>query len=174
MTTRNAMVRRNSSAKLPPRNNNEKGSGKGKAPKGIIICTDCSHVFYRKRWISPEKMKGMHASISMKEGICPSCKMAKQHLFEGEVVVENVPASYTTELYNLVMSYARKAMDRDSQHRVLDIIQGKVFRITTSENQLALKLAQKISEVFRGLIEMAPLQHSREPYKVDRVQLAFV
>ncbi|QQG44927.1 MAG: hypothetical protein HYW89_02870 [Candidatus Sungiibacteriota bacterium] len=80
--------------------------------------------------------------------------MIKNKQYEGEVVVKNVPPNFRKELLNLIENMGERAMRRDVLDRVLDLrFKDKDLRITTSENQLAQKIALKIQEVFKNKIE---------------------
>ena len=162
-----------------PRHTEPKGDAtNGKAHKGATICKGCMHILYRKSWMHPKHASHKtleEANKSKTTTLCPACTMATRHLYEGEIVIQGVPEKFQMELTNLIHSYSRKAVDRDSQHRVLEFkkTSSTTYRITTSENQLAVRLAKKITEVFRGMINFY-ISHSREPYEIGRVRLAFI
>lgn len=157
-----------------PKHNDHNVHG-DRAHKGLTVCSDCKHIFFKKEWIHPEEFKGEPNNLEVHYSQCPACFMAAKNLFEGEVVINDVPQKVESELRNLISAYGRRAMFRDSQHRILKIVNiGKAtLRIVTSENQLAVKLAKKISTVFRGITKIH-ISHRSEPFEVERVRLSFV
>lgn len=162
--------------RTPARHAEPKHNQFGKAQKGAAICKQCMHISYRKEWLHPRfasKKALEEADKSNNFILCPACLMSEQHLFEGEVLIQKVPAHYEQELVNLINAYGKRAVFRDSQHRVLGIEKnGLDYRVTTTENQLAARLAKKIREVFSGITNFK-ISHSREPYAVERAVLMF-
>ena len=142
--------------------------------KGMLLCEECGHIFIKKEWVNPRTSKVSKVSGPLQMTMCDACKMENKHMYEGEIIIEGVPDRFRDELYNLIRSYGKRAMGIDSQHRVLEFKKnkGKNYRVTTSENQLAVRLAKKIKEVFRGIVNLY-ISHSREPFKVNRVRLVF-
>ncbi len=99
--------------------------------------------------------------------------MAAHHLYEGELTIENVPAKVRKELSQLVKHFGKTATERDPQDRIIDIERkGASWRITTTENQLASRLAKKVRESFKKHVAVH-ISHSKEPYEVDRVRATF-
>ena len=98
--------------------------------------------------------------------------MIKNKLFEGELVIEGVPKESREELVNLINNFGAQAINKDPQDRIITIkkIAGG-FRVTTTENQMATRLAKKITSTFKTM--KATFSHSREPYEVSRVKVSF-
>ncbi|OHA84960.1 MAG: hypothetical protein A2408_02775 [Candidatus Yonathbacteria bacterium RIFOXYC1_FULL_52_10] len=93
-------------------------------------------------------------------------------MFEGELVLRNLPAAIEEEVLRLVRGFGARALRRDSQHRIIAIEHLKgVWRITTTENQLAIRLAKKIRDTFKRAT--LAISHSREPFEVGRVNMVF-
>ena len=99
--------------------------------------------------------------------------MIENNLYEGELIIEKIPQKYTEEVFNLVRAYEKRAKIRDPQDRI-SLIERKPggFRVLTTENQLAKKLAKKIKEVFNS-VEVV-VSFSKEPYEVCRVKVIFI
>lgn len=162
--------------RTPERHADAKHNKEGKAQKGAAICKECMHILYRKEWVHPRyasKKALDEANKSKRFVICPACSMKKYNLYEGEVLVHQVPEKYEQELVNLINAYGKRSLVQDSQHRILKVEKrGVSYRVTTSENQLAAKLAKKIKEVFRSISDLR-ISHSKEPYAVERAVLIF-
>ena len=76
--------------------------------------------------------------------------MIKNKQFEGEIIIENVPDKSLNELKNLINAFSKRAYEKDPLHRLINIKQKKSsLEITTTENQLAVRLARKIKETFK-------------------------
>lgn len=171
----NKIFNNQSSVKLPQQGREAEHEEFGREHKGPIECPRCRNVHFKKMWhtpgSSPKHAEGEVAAPAREE-LCPACKMVKEHLFEGELFVEGVPAEHKTELLNLVHNVGKHATEIDPQHRIIDIEEtDKGLRVTTTENQLADRLAKKIQETFKAVD--VHLSHSKEPYEVDRVHVVF-
>lgn len=125
----------------------------GPGKSGFVFCPHGEAVYYKKSWhhaakffTNPPKLSGK--GIRFKP--CPVHEMLKNKQYEGELVIKNVPAKFRRELLNLIENFGKRAIRKDVLDRILEFrIKNQEFRITTSENQLAQKLANKISEVFK-------------------------
>lgn len=176
----NAQLRQLSSVKLPQPNGDAKHEQYGRERGGIVECPECHSVHYKKRWYRSRRVLKPHLkdgrAVALKKHLCPACSMIREHLFEGEVLVEAVPQHYRQELIRLIKNFGKRAEQIDAQHRVIEIEKNPnatadAYRITTTENQLAARLAKKIKEVF-NTVELH-ISHSREPYEVGRVRVVF-
>jgi NMD protein affecting ribosome stability and mRNA decay len=165
-----------SSIKLPRSNKDQKNEGFGRQDKGVTECAECKNVHYMKRWHASlaelqKHSKNKRLQISKTE-MCPACKMIKENLFEGEVLIDKFPQRLHEELFNLAYNFAERSKQRDPQNRIIALEKGiKVFRITTTENQLARKLGKKIRDVFSTV--NLKFTDSREPYAVSRVLVTY-
>src|SRR3989344_7511898 len=133
------------SLKLPPSRTEFEEFGYAKA--GRAVCPECSSFYFEKSWHHPsrDKSKIYGAPFFM----CPACQMIKERVFEGEVIIENIPEKSFDDLEKLIRSYSARAFAEDCQHRLIDLLSYRDSIIaTTTENQLATKLAKKIKETF--------------------------
>jgi hypothetical protein len=74
---------------------------------------------------------------------------------------------------HLVAAFNARAQRRDPQDRIIDIEQVKGgYRITTTEDQLAVRIAKKIKGVFNKV--NLHISYSREPYEVARINVKFL
>ena len=81
---------------------------------------------------------------------CPACDMARNKLFEGELVVRGVPAQARAMVRKTVENVGLEAFRRDPMDRILTMTEENgVLRVTTSENQLVQKMARKLKGAFR-------------------------
>lgn len=103
------------------------------------------------------------------KALCRACNMIQDHLFEGALFIEECLERHKEVLLRLIHDFGTLAQEIDPQHRIInmDKIKQKAYRVTTTENQLAARLAKKIKEVFKTVEVHLP--HSKEPYKVDRI-----
>ena len=144
---------------------------------GIIICPDCGNVHYHKRWWKNSDA-GLKRLVVMNYRTaahtrCPTCTMVRENLYEGEVVIERVPQKFRTDLKNLIARFGLTATEMDPQDRIMNIEKHNgEWRVTTSENQLADRLAKKIRDSFKHHAQIH-IVHSKEPYEVDRVRVLF-
>ncbi len=170
------IFRKKSSIKLPQRGREAEHDEYGHEHKGITECPQCLNVHFKKKWHASLDILQKHAKDKLlttaRKEICPACSMVKDHLYEGELFVEEFPNRHKTELLNLIHKFGERALERDPQDRIIQIEETiKGFRITTTENQLANRLAKKIRDVFNTV--KIDFSHSKEPYKVDRIHVTF-
>jgi len=146
-----------------------------KERKSLAMCKKCNAFYYKKSWhhstdtLSPREARKLNVEFRL----CPACKMISERLYEGKLTIENVPNKFRVELLNLIKSFGKRAEQIDSQHRLIEIghERGNIV-VTTTENQLAAKLAKKIKGVFNKVD--VRFSHSKEPYEVERVRVKFL
>ncbi len=145
----------------------------GRERGGLEICPTCLNIHFKKKWHHP----GDAGAASLKNNrtslkVCPACAMIKRHTFEGELWIRDVPERLKQDLRNLIVAYGERATQKDPQDRIINIEnQPGGYRVTTTENQLAVKLGKKIKDVFRSV--GLKINHTREPAEVSRVNLRF-
>ncbi len=165
---------------LPRTEKHELSKGK----PGLIFCGDCNAVYYKKSWHrNLRNYKNLSENSPIKFSLCLACKMIKDRQFEGEIIINNIPANIEGSLIHLIEAFGRRAEQKDNQHRVISInlIRNKISNgagknkmglvVTTTENQLAVKLAKKIKDVFKK-IDMK-ISYSPSPSDVAYVKLSF-
>jgi len=147
-----------------------------KAEHSFAVCKKCRSVYQKKAWrhgqgvISLDEARKLRVSIAL----CPADQMIERKLYEGELTIEGFSGKSTNELLRLIRAYGDRAFKRDCQHRVIGVERqkGGRIRVTTTENQLAAKLAKKIKDVFNTVTVRT--SYSKEPHEVERVYLKFV
>jgi hypothetical protein len=167
--------KKKSSVKLPKQKQEGRRDEYGRSKQGIAVCKVCHGVKYKKEWHSPEgafiKM-GRHSKGDVHLVICPACSMVKGGVYEGEIKIDNVPVKIRTEILKLVAAYGARARKRDPQDRIVNIKkEGSSFVITTTENQLAVRLAKKIYSTFKK--SELKISHGKEPHEVSRISISF-
>ena len=147
----------------------------GKAKKGIVICGECRAVYHKKAWHhSLEKLKMKDdRDYPLSFQMCPACKMIRDHQFEGEIKVIGYPAEIKKELTNLIRNFCKRAYERDPMDRLIEIKEdGNNLTVTTTENQLAQKLAKKIREIFKRF--KIKISYSAEPGDTVYIEMKFL
>ena len=123
---------------------------------------------------------------------CPADKMIKNHQFEGEIKISNIPSKIRTYLVNLIESFGEKAYKKNNQHRIISVKTVKTRKhpslylkenenpykksylsVTTTENQMTLQLAKKIHRAFKK-IEKIKFSLSPQPSDVVYINIDFI
>ena len=157
--------------KLPKSEHEVEEFGGGK--RGIILCPDCNNSYFKKSWHHNFKgLKTENVDLPVNFKLCPACQMIKNKQYEGRIVLKNIPEKYSDELEHLIVSFCGKATDRDPMDRLIEIKKsGAEWTVTTTENQLANKLAKKIKDVFNKL--NLNTKFSKEPSDVVEITVEF-
>ncbi|MHB1118064.1 MAG: hypothetical protein ACYCZ7_00840 [Minisyncoccota bacterium] len=146
----------------------------GKAEKKLVVCTRCHQARIGKKWRTAASLLAKNLTAH-KEGVhftlCPACTMITKKLYEGEIVINGVPPSRETELLHMIVSFGARAQEIDPQDRISAIEHTKKgqIRVTTTENQLAQKIAKKIKSAFKKT--SIDITRSKEPFQVTRIQV---
>jgi NMD protein affecting ribosome stability and mRNA decay len=164
-----------SSVKVPKSKTEQRHDEYGKAHKGFTVCRRCRNIFFKKEWHRPDNAVIRQARRDGKDvhySLCPACTMIENHTYEGELLIKNLPPSHARELLFLIRAFGKRATLKDPQDRIIAVTKSRNgCRITTTENQLAVRLAKKIRDAFRA--SKIHISYSREPYEIDRVVLTF-
>lgn len=148
----------------------------GYARSGIGMCKECMSFYYTKAWHHdapsfPYEMK--NEELLMRLLLCPACRMVKDKMYEGKLVIEHVPERSADDLEKMIHSYGARAYEKDCQHRLVDVQRIKDYIIvTTTENQLATRLAKKIKDAFNRVYFRAT--YSKAPSDVSFVKMSFI
>ena len=79
------------------------------------------------------------------------------------------------DLNKLIKNFCQRAFERDPLHRLIDIKNDSGnLTATTTENQLAVKLAKKIKEVFGKNKVQVKISYSPSPSDAVYVKINFV
>ncbi|MDP3947433.1 MAG: NMD3-related protein [bacterium] len=144
-----------------------------KGAKGVVFCGTCNIAYYKKAWHhNLRHFKSFEKDVPVVFRLCPACTMIKNKQFEGRVTLLYVPAKYQQEVERLVRAYGERAYQRDPLDRVIGIKKMKDgFEVTTTENQLAQKLARKVQETFKTA--RPSISHSASPSDVAFITVTF-
>jgi len=148
----------------------------GKGEETLVLCESCGIAYYKKSWHhKPEGFKTLEKKIEkrpVKFILCPACQMIKNKQFEGKITLENIPAKFKNELEGLINGFNRRAYQRDPLDRIIDVKKsGSTWEVTTTENELANKLAKKIEETFYKIKPKATF--SSDPSDVVYIKIVF-
>lgn len=147
----------------------------GKAEKGIVVCERCRNVLYKKQWHHADDKRVKETMLSrlpVQTKLCPACRMIMNKQWEGEIFIEAVPQPYEAEVLHLAASYGKRAEQQDPQDRIIEITKEKTgYHVKTTEDQLAVKLAKKIHQVFPKT--ELQISYAQDPFESARVVLAF-
>jgi len=145
-----------------------------KSGPGLIFCDGCQAVYYKKSWHhNLRNYKNLKENLPVKFLLCPACRMIKNKQFEGEIIVKNAPARIKNNLINLVKAFCRRAYQKDPLDRLIAVKETRDgIKITTTENQLAVKLAKKIKDVFKKV--KLKISYSPAPSDTTYIILEFL
>jgi hypothetical protein len=150
----------------------EFGAGK----KDLLVCQKCGAYYFKKSWhhgSSAFLAKKENRNIPVKKILCPADQMIKMGVWEGEVIIENVPSKDKNELIVLIRNFCQRGFERDPLDRLISITEGKGnIVVRTTENQLAQKLGRKIKEVYKKV--SLNIKHLKEPDDLTQVKLKFL
>ena len=128
----------------------EQEFGPGKTD--IIFCPEGDEVYYYKSWHHDLRdYPYLKETKPVYFKLCPFHQMKKNRQWEGEVRISDVPEKYRERVLQTAENVSREAYRRDPMDRILNIKQSKKeITIYTSENQLAQKIARKITASFKN------------------------
>ena len=134
--------------KLPRERTESEEFGGGRP--GLVLCKKCTSAYFKKSWHHDlEGVKDFRKDLPINFTVCPACAMIANGQYEGRILIRNVPEKIFDELDGLIRNFCTKAFERDSQDRLIGIKKSSLnWEVTTTENQLANKLAKKIKDVF--------------------------
>lgn len=122
----------------------------------IILCKKCGAVYYYKSWHHRlEDYQKLSEDKRIKFALCPACQMIKDKMYEGQVILKNVPPDKKEEILNLVKNVGERAFKRDPLDRIIEIKdKNEEVEILTTENQLAASIGKQIKRAFKGNLEI--------------------
>lgn len=118
----------------------------------FTVCPEGGEVYYHKHWHHAlEDFKHLSEKKKFVFKLCPFHLMVKNKQYEGELLIEGVPAKYRDELVGLIENSGERGRRIDPMDRIIKIeTKGGAIRVETSENQLAQKIANKIRDRFKN------------------------
>jgi hypothetical protein len=147
----------------------------GLAKKGLIVSKTCGAYYNKKSWHHDAKkfVADRGGRIPFKFSECPACAMIRHGLYEGKIIISNIPPKFWSEISNLIRAYSKRAEAQDPLDRLIAITKtGMTATITVTENQLAAKLARKIKDVFNRHAKIS-IAYAKSPSDVSIVRISF-
>ncbi len=128
---------------------NEQEYGLGK--KNIVLCKKCEAVYFNKSWHHGlEEHKNIREDNKVNFVVCPACRMIADHLFEGEVILENVPEQNREEILRNIKNTGAQAYEKDPMERIIGMDeQGSRIQVQTTDNQMARAIARQIERAYK-------------------------
>lgn len=126
----------------------------GLAGKEFLACSDCGIFYYDKSWhrsLLGERQEHLKENRQFEFTLCPACKMKKDKVFEGEVVINLRDKRQATrdQVMNTIKNSDEQAQERDPLDKILWTEEREdSIHIFTSENQLAVKIGKKLESSF--------------------------
>lgn len=103
---------------------------------------------------------------------CPACQTIKDKQFEGEINIADVPEKFREDLTNLIRAFTQRAYEKDPMDRLIEIKKTRSgLRVTTTENQLAVKLAKKIRDSFKKA--SLEISYAKPPLETVHIKIGF-
>ena len=155
-----------------PRRTYEHDFPKGEG--GLVFCKICNAVYFKKSWHhSLRYHKKLREDLPVKFSLCPACVMIKSGTFEGRILMKNVQADIRENLLNLIHAFTYRAFKRDPMDRLIDAKSTRDgLEVTTTENQLAVKLAKKIKDVYKKARMNVSYGHAKD--KASYITIEFI
>jgi len=122
----------------------------------IVLCKECGAVYYYKSWHHRlEDYQKLSEDKKIKFTLCPACQMIKDKMYEGQLILKNLPPDKKEEILNLVKNVGQRAFKRDPLDRIIGIQEkNNQVEILTTENQLAVSIGKQIKRAFKGNLEI--------------------
>lgn len=163
-------------ANLPREKRGPDHAGDIPTSDGFVSCLRCHNVLHNKKW---QKLDGevllkiSPSGKSAKEILCPVCKMITAGQFEGEIIIKNIPEEQSSNVVDLIWAFGKRALEHDCEDRIIEVKKdGNSIRVTTTDNQLAVKLAKKIHETHKK--SKVEITYSEDPQKMSRAVVTFI
>ncbi len=149
----------------------------GPGKRGLVFCPRGEAVYYKKSWHHTSEFFSNPPDFTKKKGIifklCPADMMLKNKQYEGEITIRNVPEAVREDLVRRIENMGETAMRIDVLDRVSEIaVKESGIRVTTTENQLAQKIAKNIAAAFKKKVAMR-ISRGKES-DVVRVTIDFI
>ena len=130
----------------------------------IIFCPEGDEVCYYKSWHhNLRRYPYLKETKPIHFKLCPFHQMKKNKQWEGEIRISGVPDKEQGRVLQTAENVSREAYRRDPMDRILNIkTSAKEIIIYTSENQLAQKIARKITASFKNKFSKPKISRARE------------
>lgn len=155
----------------PPAKHDKQEFSKGK--EGLIFCKICNAVYYKKSWHhNLAAHDDLRDDTRVAFALCPACQMIADKQFEGEIIIQDIPEKFRNDLMNLIRGFTQRAYQKDPMDRLIEIKDARDgLHVTTTENQLAVKLAKKIKEAFKKA--SLEIHYAKPPLETVHIKMRF-
>lgn len=135
-----------------------------KGAGGVVFCRVCNAVYFKKSWHhNLRHNKNLREDLPVAFVTCPACLMIRDKKYEGKIVLTSVPPRLKKGIEDLTNAFCRRAWLADPMDRLANVkYTPDRVEITTTENQLAVKLAKKIKEVYKKARVKISYGHARD------------
>lgn len=142
--------------------------------KGVVFCKICNVVYFNKSWHHNLRYHpALREDLPVAFTICPACLMTQNKKYEGRIRLINVPPQAQENLENLIHAFTHCAYGKDPMDRLIAIKHsGTNMEVTTTENQLAVRLAKKIKDTHKKTRMSVSYDHSKD--KASEVLVEFL
>ncbi len=133
-----------------------------KKKKGMRLCDHCGAVYYDGHWHTAPALSSLLKKSAKPTGkektLCLQCQWTAHGRgtakagFEGELTLDGLDhLEEKAEILSTVRNFAKKAMMRDPEDRIIAIDdRGPRVVVTTTENQLAVGLGKAVDSSHKG------------------------
>lgn len=138
-------------SKEPREQKEQQEFGPGK--EDYVVCPECHCLYYEKSWHPPleQSLEQLKAEKRIQFQICPACRMIKDQVFEGQVIIKKIPERFEKEIKNLIDNFGTQAFELDPQDRIISVKdRNGEIEVLTTENQMGVRLAKMIDQSFGG------------------------
>ncbi len=158
-----------SNTKFPQKREEKPEFKRGKSE--YVLCPVCYSAYYDKSWHHAlSEDKHFNEIKEVKFTICPADKMIKNKQYEGQIILENVSTIIKYDLFHLIENIGARAFHNDPMDRVISIKETENrIEVLTTENQLAVRIAKKISESFKDKMKKGweiKYSHREDPTRI--------
>ena len=132
----------------------EQEFGPGKAD--FLVCPSCSAVYDDKRWkASFVHVRDAKETKRIAFGLCPACAMIRDGKYEGQILATGISLRRIEEALARIRNVGARARIRDPMDRIIAVRRsGKRIEVTTTENQLALRIGRALKQLLGGKLRI--------------------
>lgn len=126
------------------------------SPKGLLWCTDCGSVYYRRRWTltpPPEISEKVKFMTGVSFSLCPACRKIRDHYPSGELHLAGVTPEEEREIFLLLRNEEKRAREKNPLERIMEI-KGEVsgWSVETTTEKLAQRLGRSLKKARGGKV----------------------
>jgi hypothetical protein len=127
-----------------------------RSPKGLLWCTDCGSVYYRRRWtLTPpqEIRESVEVMTGVSFTLCAACRKIRDHYPSGELQLIGVTPEEKDDLLRLLKIEEERARVKNPLERMMEMhTEGPVWKIATTTEKLAQRLGRSVQKARGGKV----------------------